>query len=111
MLRQLANTRYTMGEFIASRISFRRILEIDPTDALAWQFLIPLEEMEGNRGAADIAREKYLLWRDDPQSDSIAARFFAGHPEWAEERSGAHVHEANSAPRPVLIGAHAVPEK
>ncbi|MCI0390624.1 MAG: hypothetical protein MOB07_17905 [Acidobacteria bacterium] len=32
----------------------------------------------------------------------IAARFFAAHPEWADERIGTHIHEIRSAQRPIL---------
>ncbi|MFN6204656.1 MAG: tetratricopeptide repeat protein, partial [Acidobacteriota bacterium] len=40
--RQLAQTWYTLGRYRDSVIGFEKILQIDPTDFGAWQFLSPL---------------------------------------------------------------------
>lgn len=109
--RQLGQTLYTLGEYGVARTAFEVILGIDPTDAAAWQFLTPLYLQAGIATQASLAREKYLLWRDDPNADGIAARFYIQHPQWADERVGAHVHGAGSAQRPVLIGKEAVPDR
>jgi Flp pilus assembly protein TadD len=111
VLRELAQTRYAIGQLSVAGDLFRRILAIDPTDAGAYQHLDPIYLSEGKKYESMWAREKYLLWRDDPKAEAIAARFFAAHPEWADERVGAHVHGENSARRPVLIGAMATPDK
>ena len=109
--RQLAQTRYTLGRLVDARLGFEAILKIDPTDFGAYQFLSPLYLSEGRHAEADRANQLYLQWRDDPRADAIAAKFFAAHPEWADERIGAHIHGAGSAQRPILIGQRAVPDK
>ncbi len=109
--RQLAHTLYTLGQLSDARVAFETILKLDPTDAGAYQFLIPLYLGAGLNTESERAQAKYLLWRDDPQADVIAARFFAAHPEWADERIGSHVHEARSTQRPILTGQHATPDK
>jgi Flp pilus assembly protein TadD len=109
--RQLAQTRYTLGDLAAARGGFEAILRIDPTDFAAYQFLAPLYLSEGRKAEAERAEKLYLQWRDDPRADAIAARFFAAHPEWADERIGSHVHEIRSSYRPILLGQRAVPDK
>jgi len=109
--RQLAQTRYTLGRLVEARFGFEAILHIDPTDFGAYQFLSPLYLSEGRQADADRAHQLYLQWRDDPRADAIAARFFAAHPEWADERVGSHVHTANAPRRPVLTGMAAGAEK
>jgi tetratricopeptide (TPR) repeat protein len=107
--RQWAQTLYSLGEGKRARTLFEKILQIDPTDFLAWQFLAPLYAGEGRRAEAEQAQQKYGQWRDDPQAEGIAARFFLRRPEWADERSGAHVHDQHAACRPILTGSHAAP--
>ncbi len=109
--RQLAQTRYTLGSLVEARLGFETILNIDPTDFSAYQFLSPLYLSEGRQADADRAHQLYLQWRDDSRADAIASRFFAAHPEWADERIGSHVHTANAPRRPVLTGQAAGPEK
>jgi len=109
--RQLAHTLYTLGQLVESRTAFETILKLDPTDAGAYQFLIPLYLSAGMKAESERAQTKYLLWRDDPRADGIAARFFAAHPEWADERIGAHIHELRSSRRPILTDQHATPDK
>jgi tetratricopeptide (TPR) repeat protein len=109
--RQLAQTRYTLGRFMESRLGFEAILGVDPTDFAAYQFLSPLYLSEGRKSDADRANALYLQWRDDPRADAIAAKFFAAHPEWADERIGAHVHDIRSTQRAILTGPQAVPDK
>jgi hypothetical protein len=41
----------------------------------------------------------------------IALKFFAAHPQWADERIGAHTHGSHSAHRPVVTGTLAAPER
>lgn len=109
--RQLAQTRYTLGRLTEARFGFEAILNIDPTDFGAYQFLSSLYVSEGRKPDADRANALYLQWRDDPRADAIAARFFAAHPEWADERIGSHVHGSRSSQRPILTGQHATPDK
>nr|MDQ3013562.1 hypothetical protein [Acidobacteriota bacterium] len=109
--RQLAQTRYTLGRLMDARIGFETILKIDPTDFGAYQFLSPLYLSEGRKADADRANQLYLQWRDDPRADGIAAKFFAAHPEWADERIGSHVHGQGSPHRPVLTGQLAGPDR
>lgn len=107
--RQLAQTRYNLGELLAAQFGFEAILKIDPTDFGAYQFLYPLYASAGRNADAQRANELYLLWRDDPRADDIAAKFYAAHPEWAEERIGNHLHGQGAPPRPVLLGPQATP--
>jgi Flp pilus assembly protein TadD len=109
--RQLAMTLYSLGDMGGARSSFEAVLVVDPTDAGAYQFLASIHAAEGRREDADQARLLYLQWRDDPLADGIAGRFYAAHPEWAEERIPAHVHGAASAMRPVLTGVYAAPDR
>lgn len=107
--RQLGQTLYGLGQLSAARAAFETLLDIDPTDAGAYQFLSPLYRSEGLTADADRARALYLLWRDDPLTDPIAARFFAANPQWADERITAHAHGADAPPRPVMTGPLAAP--
>lgn len=109
--RQLGQTLYVVGQIDGARLAFEALLKIDPTDAGAYQFLAPIYASAGRRGDADRMRSLYLNWRDDPNADGIAARFFAAHPQWAEERVTSHKHGADSPRRPVLTGLFAAPEK
>ncbi len=109
--RQLAQTLYTLGRYKESLSGFERILQIDPTDFGAYQFLSSLYLSEGRKVDADRANSLYLLWRDDPKADGIAARFFAAHPEWTDERVSSHVHVQAGLKRPVLTGQSAVPDR
>jgi Flp pilus assembly protein TadD len=109
--RRLAQTLYASGQLAPARTAFETILKLDPTDAGAYQFLAPLYLSAGLQAEAEFARTKYLLWRDDPRADVIAARFFAAHPEWADERIGSHIHDIRSAQRPILTERHATPDR
>jgi tetratricopeptide (TPR) repeat protein len=109
--RQFALTLYGLGRLAEARSGFERILSIDPTDFLAHQFLAPLYASEGREADSERARALYFQWRDDPRAESIAARFFAAHPEWADARNPAYVIGQHTPRRPVLTGAQAVPER
>jgi Flp pilus assembly protein TadD len=109
--RQLAQTHYTLGRYRESIAGFETILRIDPTDFAAWQFLSPLYQVEGRTEDSQRADAQYLQWRDDPKADVVAAKFFAEHPEWADERIGHHFHTVGSQRRAVLTGKNAVPDK
>jgi Flp pilus assembly protein TadD len=109
--RQLGQTLYALGRIAEARVAFEAIVNVDPTDFGAYQFLSPIYQSEGQTEKADYARGRYLQWRDDPVTSSIAARFFAAHPQWADERILAHTHDGDSPPRPVLSGSLAAPEK
>ncbi len=108
--RQLGQTLYAIGRLAEARAAFEAVAGIDPTDAGAYQYLAPIYAGEGRKAEADRARALYLEWRDDPLADGVAARFFAAHPEWAEERTGPHVHSKDSARRAVLTGKFAAPD-
>jgi Tfp pilus assembly protein PilF len=109
--RQLGQTLFSLGRIAEARPAFEAILEVDPTDFGAYQFLSPIYQSEGETEKANYARGRYLQWRDDPMASSIAVRFFAAHPQWADERILAHTHDGASPPRPVLSGPLAAPEK
>ena len=109
--RQLGQTLYALGRIAEARVAFEAIINVDPTDFGAYQFLSPIYQSEGQTEKADYARGRYLQWRDDPVASSIAARFFAAHPQWADERILAHTHDGDSPPRPVLTGSLAAPDK
>src|SRR5581483_7509395 len=107
--RQLGQTLYSSGRLIEARTAFEALLGIDPTDAGAWQLLSPLYASEERKADAGRAHEKYLFWRDDPMAEGIAARFYAAHPQWADERIWSHTHGEKSPPRPTLTGQAAAP--
>ena len=109
--RQLGQTLYVLGRIAEARTAFEKILDVDPTDFGAYQFLSPIYQSEGLADKAEYARSLYLQWRDDPLASNIASRFFAAHPQWADERVLAHTHDGDSPLRPVLSGQLAAPEK
>jgi Flp pilus assembly protein TadD len=109
--RQLGQTLYALGRIAEARVAFEAIINVDPTDFGAYQFLSPIYKSEGKTEKANYALGRYLQWRDDPTASPIAARFFAAHPQWADERILAHTHDGDSPPRPVLIGSFAAPDK
>ena len=109
--RQLGQTLYALGRIAEARNAFEAIIAVDPTDFGAYQFLSPIYQSEGQAEKADNARKLFLQWRDDPMASTIAARFFAAHPQWADERILAHTHDGDSPPRPVLSGLFATPDK
>lgn len=109
-LRSLGQTLLTTGHVAEARAAFERVIAIDPTDFGAWQFLTSIYASENRKAEAERAQSLYLLWRDDPRAYDIALRFFAAHPQWADERIGAHAHGQHSARRPVVVGAQAAPD-
>jgi len=109
--RQLGQTLYGLGRIAEARVAFEAVIAVDPTDFGAYQFLSPIYQNEGQAEKADRARSLFLQWRDDPMASSIAARFFAAHPQWADERILAHTHDGDSPPRPVLSGLLAAPDR
>ncbi len=111
MARQLGQTLYALGRIAEAKRAFEAIVEVDPTDFGAYQFLSPIYQSEGYREKAEYAQYLFLQWRDDPMASSIAVRFFAAHPQWTDERVLAHTHDGDSPPRPVLSGMLAAPEK
>lgn len=109
--RQLGQTLYSLGRLLEASADLEAILSIDPTDALAYQLLSPLYASQGRKAESSRALALYYEWRDDPRAESIAARFFAAHPEWADERMTTHTHGKASASRPVLTGLAATPDR
>jgi hypothetical protein len=100
-----------MGRIAEARQAFETVIGVDPTDFGAYQFLSPIYQSEGETDKANYARFLFLQWRDDPMASTIAARFFAAHPQWADERVLAHTHDGDSPLRPVLSGLLAAPER
>lgn len=109
--RQLGQTLFALGRIAEARNAFEAILAVDPTDFGAYQFLSPIYQSQGETEKANYARNLFLQWRDDPMASTIAARFFAAHPQWADERILAHTHDGDSPPRPVLSGLLAAPDR
>jgi Flp pilus assembly protein TadD len=109
--RQLGQTLYLLGDIVGARAAFEAIVRIDPNDAGAYQFLSPIYASEGRQEDAARAQRLYLLWRDDPLADRVAALFFNANPQWAEERVWSHVHADDSPPRPTPTGHLAAPER
>ncbi len=109
--RQLGQTLYSLGRLDEARSALEAVVEIEPQDAGAYQLLAPIYASQGRKSQADLARALYLQWRDDPLANPIAARFFAAHPEWAEERVTSHTHGLDSARRATLTGALTNPVK
>ena len=109
--RQLGQTLYSLGRLDEARTALETVVAIEPQDAGAYQLLAPIYLSQGLKPEADVARALYLQWREDPLANPIAARFFAAHPEWAEERVTSHTHGLDSAQRTTLTGALANPVK
>jgi tetratricopeptide (TPR) repeat protein len=109
--RQLGQTLYSMGRLDTARAALEAVIAIEPQDAGAYQLLAPIYASQGRKTDAERARSLYLQWRDDPLANPIATRFFAAHPEWADERIPSHTHGADSASRTTLTGALATPVK
>jgi Flp pilus assembly protein TadD len=109
--RQLGQTLYTLGHLAEARVALEAVLAIDPNDAGVYRLLAPIYASEGRQAEAEGASTLYLQWRDDPEAAPVAARFFAAHPEWQDERIGAHAHSRTSPSRPVLTGASAAPDQ
>ena len=109
--RQLGQTLYSLGKLDEARTAFETVVAIDPQDAVAYQLLAPIYASQGQQAEANLARSLYLQWRDDPLANPIAARFFAAHPEWADERVASHTHGLDSAHRATLTGLLANPVK
>jgi Flp pilus assembly protein TadD len=109
--RQFGQTLYGLGRLAQARQAFQAVISIDPTDAGAYQFLSTIYASEGLTAEAERANSLYLLWRDDPQADGVAIRFYTAHPQWADERIGWHVHGNDSSRRPTITGPLAAPER
>jgi predicted Zn-dependent protease len=109
--RQLGQTLYSLGRLDQARIALEAVVAIEPQDAGAYQLLAPIYTSQGRKADADRARSLYLQWRDDPLANPIATRFYAAHPEWAEERVTSHAHGLGSAQRATLTGSLANPVK
>jgi Flp pilus assembly protein TadD len=107
--RQLGQTLYALGDVAGARASFESVLRIDPNDAGAYQYLSPIYASEGRGEDAERTRRLYLLWRDDPLADAVAARFYAANPQWGEERVWSHAHADDSPARPTPKGHLAAP--
>lgn len=109
--RQLGQTLYRLGRFDEARVAFLTINRIDPSDAGAYQFLSPLFAGSGLMREAEEAQKNYLLWRDDPQSDAVANRFYAAHPEWADVRVPGKIYSSESPERSAITGEKAADER
>ncbi len=109
--RQLGQTLYSLGRLDSARTALEAVISIEPQDAGAYQLLAPIYVSQGRTTDAERARSLYLQWRDDPTANPIAVRFFAAHPEWADERTTSHTHGTDSARRTTLTGALATPVK
>lgn len=109
--RQWGQTLYVLGRIAEARAAFESIIAVDPTDFGSYQFLSPIYQHLGQTEKANNSRFLFLQWRDDPTAGVIASRFYAAHPQWADERVLAHTHDGDSAHRPVVSGLLAAPEK
>lgn len=107
--RQLGQTLATLGRRAEAIEAFEAIAKVDPTDWGAYQFLASLYASEGRSEDAARAQALYRAWRDDPKADVVAMRFYAAHPQWADERTSTHAHGKAAPRRPVLTGAKAAP--
>lgn len=107
--RQLGLTQFGLKKVSEARKSFEAVIEIDPTDAGAWQFLEPIYASEGDIKKSETAKRNYLLWRDDPLAETVATRFFNLNPNWLELRNPVHFYGLDSSLRPVATGHFAAP--
>jgi tetratricopeptide (TPR) repeat protein len=103
-------TVYTLGQVEEAKKAFEAIVNIDPADANAWQFLSPIYMSEGRSMESEKAEQLYLLWREDTVAESVATRFFQENPNWMEVRIPFHTYSGNSALRPTLTGNLITPD-
>jgi tetratricopeptide (TPR) repeat protein len=109
--RQLGQSLYALGRSPEARTAFEAVLTVDPNDHGAYQYLAPIYAAENRIAAAETARSLYLLWRDDPMVDPVAANFYRANPQWVEERVTSHAHAVNSPLRPTITGHSASPDR
>ena len=109
--RQLGQSLYASGRATEARTAFEAVLAVDPNDHGAYQYLAPIYAAENRIAAAERARSLYLLWRDDPMVDPVAAYFFRINPQWVEERVTSHAHAVDSPLRPTITGHSASPDR
>jgi len=109
--RQLGQTLYSLGRIREAMTEFEAVIKIDPTDALAWQFLEPIYINQGRLSDAATAGRNYLLWRDDPIAESVASLFYQNNPSWADARIRPKAYSHNSPSRPTATGVQAVPSE
>jgi Flp pilus assembly protein TadD len=109
--RQFGQTLYALGQIDEAQKAFEAIINIDPTDANAWQFLQPIYASKGKMHEAEQAGKNYLLWRDDPLAESVATLFYQQNPNWSEVRIPYHVYSVNAPMRPTLSGDKAAPDR
>ena len=109
--RQLGQTLYALGRVAEARAAFEAVIGVDPNDHGAYQFLAPIYTREGRLADAQRARSLYLLWRDDPLVDPLAAQFYKANPQWFDERVSSHAHAVDSPLRPTITGLFAAPDR
>lgn len=109
--RQLGQSLYALGRATEARAAFEAVLAVDPNDHGAYQYLAPIYAAENRTSDARWARSLYLLWRDDPMVDPVAARFYRANPQWVEERVTSHAHAVDSPLRPTMTGPAAAPDR
>jgi tetratricopeptide (TPR) repeat protein len=109
--RQYGQTLYRLGKFAEARLAFSQVNIIDPTDSDAFRFLSILFKLNGSIFQAENAQKNYLLWRDDPNVDIIANKFYSAHPEWADVRTAGKIYSENSPKRPTITGENAAAER
>lgn len=107
--RELGATLYALSRIDQATAAFEAVVNIDPTDFGAYQYLASLYAAAGRTADADRASALFKQWRDDPLAANVGARFFALNPQWADERIPLHTHDLSSTRRPVLIGKRAAP--
>lgn len=107
--RQLGHTFYSLGDLAQAQPALERVLAIDPDDANSYQLLASIYESLGENEKAKNALNLYLMWRQDPIADNVAAKFFKNNSQWAEERVNYHIHSIGEGKRPVLTGHQASP--
>jgi Flp pilus assembly protein TadD len=109
--RQLGQIQYRLGKFDLARKAFSTVNIIDPTDADSFRFLSILYKQNGLIFESNEAQKNYLLWRDDPNADIIANKFYNAHPEWADVRTAGKIYSENSPKRPTITGENAAAER
>ncbi len=109
--RQYGQILYRLNKFDEARQAFSRVNIIDPTDANAFQFLSTIFATKGLFDESKFVQKQYLLWRDDPNADIIANKFFSNHPEWADVRTPGKIYSQNSPRRFPFTGENIAAER
>lgn len=84
--RELANVHKRRYSITRHERAYRRVLEIDPKNARAWENLAAVLDIAGRYAEAALAAQKALRFGDDPDAVAILSRIRAQQGKKSEAR-------------------------